>query len=101
MLLEVRGEDRGGVRVIHLTGELDIASVPALEEALEAADVPKVVVDLHELAFMDSTGLRAILLAARAAEERGASFALVQGPPSVHRVFEITQTAERLTWVEA
>lgn len=99
MSLEVGMEERGGDRVIRLSGELDIASVPAFEEALEATDTQNVVVDLRGLTFMDSTGLRAILVAAKSAASSDVGFALVQGPPHVHRVFEITQTADRLTWV--
>jgi anti-anti-sigma factor len=102
MSLEVEVEERGPDRVVTLAGELDIASAPALEEALAAgANGGRVVLDLRGLEFMDSTGLRSILIAAKTADERDISFALVQGPPAVHRVFEITQTAERLNWVEA
>lgn len=101
MALEAKVEDRGSDRIVVLSGELDIASAPALEEVVAAgsADGLGVVLDLRGLAFMDSTGLRSILMAAKAADERGTSFSLVQGPPAVHRVFEITQTADRLTWV--
>jgi anti-anti-sigma factor len=101
MALEVKVEDRGRDHVVSLSGELDLASAPALVETLaaESADGARVVLDLRGLEFMDSTGLRSILMAAKAAHERGVAFALVKGPSAVHRVFEITQTVERLSWI--
>ena len=46
------------------TGELDIASVPDFELSFDAAveEAPDaIVVDLSQLTFIDSTGLRALL----------------------------------------
>jgi anti-anti-sigma factor len=48
---------------------------------------------------MDSSGLRSVVAADRAVQEQGRRFALVRGGDPVHRVFEITRMAERLTWV--
>ena len=47
-----------------LTGELDLASAPILERALQGEDVtgaPLVVLDLDSLEFVDSTGLRTVM----------------------------------------
>ena len=56
-------------------------------------------VDLRGLAFMDSSGLRAIAIAAQRAQERGRRFALVPGAAEVMRVFDITRMRERLEFV--
>ena len=68
-------EDAGseGERVIRLRGELDIESAPDLERALlrPRPARQRVVLDLAELKFMDSTGLR-VLLRARTAADEGA-----------------------------
>jgi anti-anti-sigma factor len=57
--------EQGGRTVVSLRGELDLATAPALEtvvtDSLAAGD--DVVVDLRELAFMDSTGLRVLVRA--------------------------------------
>ena len=58
-----------GDALISLTGELDLSGAGPLEEEIDrvvAADgIRKVVLDLRELEFMDSSGLRMVALAAR------------------------------------
>jgi anti-anti-sigma factor len=103
--IEVDSRTEDGVAVVAPRGELDVAGTPALEDALaEASDAPGVygvVVDLSGLDFMDSSGLRAVVLADRRLREQGLRFALVRGGEPVQRVFELTRMTERLTWVEA
>ena len=53
----------------------------------------KVLLDLGELTFCDSAGLRALLVVTRALERRDAGVRLVNVPPSIRRVIEITGTA--------
>jgi anti-anti-sigma factor len=54
---------------------------------------------MRGLEFMDSSGLRLVVLADMRARETGRRFALVRGPETVHRVFEITRMSERLDFV--
>jgi anti-anti-sigma factor len=85
--------------VLCLTGELDLASSPVFERALEDADVassPLLVLDLDELKFVDSTGLRVILLAHEGSRARGQQFAITQGSPQVQRLLSITSVAEHM-----
>ncbi len=85
--------------VLALTGELDLASSPVFERALEdsaLAAAPLVVLDLDELKFVDSTGLRVILLAHEAARTRGQQFAITPGSPQVQRLLSITSVAEHM-----
>jgi anti-sigma B factor antagonist len=79
---------------LSLAGELDIASAPVLERAVESVDRP-LVIDLGEVTFMDSTGLRALLLARQQAESGGQGLALRPGPRQVQRVFELSGTLDR------
>jgi anti-sigma B factor antagonist len=76
--------------VLRLDGELDLASVPTLEHATE------LVFDLRGLEFIDSTGLRAILLQDKRSTERGQTFALVRGPEQVQRLMNMTHLDEHL-----
>src|SRR4051794_11593959 len=103
--LEVDTRTEDGVAVITPRGELDVAATPVLEDALgavaEAADLTGVVIDLSRLDFMDSSGLRTVVLADRRFRDRGLRFALVRGGEPVHRVFELTRMTDRLTWVDA
>ena len=85
--------------VLHLTGELDLASSPLFERALEdpaLAAAPLVVLDLDDLKFVDSTGLRIILMAHEAARGRGQEFAITPGSPQVQRLLSITSVAEHM-----
>ena len=85
--------------MISVSGELDLASSPALDEELErvaeyGAEV--VVVDLRELEFMDSTGLSVLVRAHQRAEEQGRHLGLVNGSQQVKRLLTLTGVAERL-----
>ncbi len=68
-----------GAVVLVLSGELDLASAPMLERELreaEAASPSRLVIDLGGLAFMDSTGLQALLRARERANTNGHQLAL-------------------------
>jgi anti-anti-sigma factor len=93
----------GQAAVIELTGELDLAGAAALEQELarlEGESPRAVVLDLREVEFMDSSGLRLIAVASQRAKERGRRLALVPGSEQVMRVFEITRMRERLDFVD-
>jgi len=95
--------ERSGGR-IALEGELDLASVAELEAAVDGARAEgneTVVLDLSELEFMDSSGLRSVVQIDKRAKDEGWSFSLVRGPDAVHRVFELTRMDRRLTFTEA
>jgi anti-anti-sigma factor len=90
--------------VIALSGEFDLAGVQEFEAVLkkrESQAPAVVVVDLNGLQFMDSSGLRALVMADQRATQAGRRLAIVPGPTVVRRVFEITQLEERLDLVES
>jgi anti-sigma B factor antagonist len=92
------------VAVVAATGELDLSGAQVLEaelERLDAENLGTVVLDLRRLEFMDSSGLRLVVLADMRARAAGRRFVLVRGPETVHRVFEITRMSERLDFVAA
>jgi stage II sporulation protein AA (anti-sigma F factor antagonist) len=89
----------GDATVLSPHGDLDLATAGQLKQALETAmeDGPGiVVVDLSAVGFMDSTGLRVVLAANERASEATRDFALVQGPPQVQRLLEVTQAHEHV-----
>ncbi len=102
--LDVRTSDRpDGIHVV-LSGELDLATAPKLEDELrrvEEAGPGIIVVDLQALSFMDSSGLRALLAADARSREAGRRFVLVRGDERVQRVLRITRLDERLEIVES
>ena len=86
------------------TGELDIATTPALEQAIaEATGTPgtKLVLDLRSLTFMDSTGLRTLAQTNARAEDDGFTLSIVRGPRQIDRVLEISGLGALLPLVEA
>jgi anti-anti-sigma factor len=101
--LDFQTTRNGSVAVIAATGELDLSGAAILEAEIERLaaepDLGTVVLDLRGLEFMDSSGLRLIVLADMRAREAGRRFALVRGPETVHRVFEITRMSDRLDFV--
>jgi anti-anti-sigma factor len=82
----------GGERVVRVRGELDIDSAPDLEGVLlrPRPARQRVVLDLSELEFMDSTGLRVLLRARAVAEDGGWELFLRDVPPTIRRLFDMT-----------
>jgi anti-anti-sigma factor len=102
--LRIETREDADVAVIALAGEFDLAAIEKFEAAfakLEAGAPGAIVVDLGELAFMDSSGLRSLVMADQRARKAGRRLAIVPGPPAVRRVFEITQLDSRLDLVES
>ncbi|HVF77934.1 MAG TPA: STAS domain-containing protein [Solirubrobacteraceae bacterium] len=100
--LALRSEREGEAHIIELIGELDLDGAPRLEEELrrvEDSDAEAIVVDLGRLEFIDSTGIRLLVMATE--RSRPGRFSLLKGPKQVHRVFEITDLAERLPFADA
>jgi anti-sigma B factor antagonist len=93
-----------GARRLHtlaLAGELDAATVPVLEATLEqlcADGAREIVLDLHELSFIDSSGLRLILSGKQLCERHGCDFALTRPRPAAQHLFELTGLVGRLSF---
>jgi anti-anti-sigma factor len=90
---EVTVDDGPTGLLVKAAGELDLVSEPEFNAALEQVRGKPAAVDLSGLAFMDSTGLRAVLGAARTHPQLK-----LRGPlqPPVQRLLELTQTLEML-----
>jgi anti-sigma B factor antagonist len=88
--------DRSRV-VVTPVGELDIATVPVLESQvgeLRTTGFADVVVDLRELEFIDSTGLKCLL-----GLREGGPLGLVDGPTAVQRLFDLAGVRGQFAWV--
>ena len=91
--LTVRGVGADGRHTLVLSGELDIASAPMLEAAV--AEVPDsgtsaLMLDLSDVTFMDSSGLKAVLATYRRCQEHEREFAVAGASDSVRRVLDMT-----------
>ena len=83
----------GAAATVAVDGELDLATVEELDAALsqvESNGSTTLCLDLANVRFMDSTGLRCLLRARRRAEEGGRSFTLTNLPAGVERLFDVT-----------
>jgi anti-sigma B factor antagonist len=90
--------------ILVLDGELDMATVPSLQQTIEGGELDAeamVVFDLRQLEFMDSTGLRIILSMRERCEGRGQQFAVTPGSEQVQRLLSITGAAEHLRSIAA
>jgi anti-sigma B factor antagonist len=85
-----------GLKLVRVGGELDAFGAQSFRERvglLRRAE--RVVVDLSELAFIDSAGLHALFAVARGAKDVGAGVAFVVPPESpVRRVIELVLLGE-------
>jgi len=81
------------IRVIKLTGRLDIVGTGEIETKFTghcAGDNVRVVVDLSEVDFLASIGIRLLTQTAKSIASRGGKMALLNPTPDVHSVLEIT-----------
>jgi anti-sigma B factor antagonist len=93
MELGVSRESVGGATVVSVRGEVDVYSAPALSENLSQLledGRTAIVVDLTEVAFLDSTGLGALIGARTATEEAGGRLAIVCTNDRILKLFTIT-----------
>lgn len=98
----VQLQPRADAALIVVSGELDIASAPELEQALDQIrpeSTTLVIVDLRGLEFMDSTGLSIIVRAHQRLSEHNCELTLIKGPPQVQRLLDLTGLADRLRLV--
>jgi anti-sigma B factor antagonist len=85
--------------VLELHGELDLLGAPSLQEKIEAVEAKApgiLVLDLEDLQFVDSAGLRVILAAHTRSQEQGHEFAMTRGTEQVQRLFKIAGVGEHL-----
>jgi anti-anti-sigma factor len=95
---------QGSCIIASAFGEIDLATAPALVEAIESelgrSTPARLVIDLSEVSFLDSSGLNALVRLQKLLEDRAIALRLVI--PSGHvvrQVFEITSLTEPLSVV--
>jgi anti-anti-sigma factor len=82
-----------GIRLIKLSGKLDIIGTGEIETKFTgycAGDKVRVVVDLSEVDFLASIGIRLLVLTAKSIASRGGKMALLKPTPEVQSVLEVT-----------
>ena len=89
--------------VVTVSGELDVATAPALRDHLEAAieaGMHRLVIDLCAISFLDSVALAAIVHAKQRLPEEGRMALAIDPSSYVMQVFESTGVTQVLELVE-
>ena len=97
--LTVRVEPDGEDLLVRAHGELDLANANLLEEELRRAiggDAPGVVLDLSDVTFIDSAGLRVLLSMARHSLRNGGRLCLLRGSSPVDRAIGVAGVEDSL-----
>ena len=93
-----RTEDTTQV-VLRPSGDLDLYTAPAFDDALVAAEGekwPTIVLDLRALEFLDSMALRLIMRTQARAQQDGRRLIVVRGPAFLDRVLTLAGLTEHL-----
>lgn len=90
--------------VLAVSGEVDLATVPELERAikgiLESDGGSNLVIDLSETSFMDSTGLRVLVMANRDFNDGGRDLAVLVKPGPISRLLDVSGMHELLRVID-
>ena len=90
---EVEVERADGQAVVRVSGEFDLAATHVVEDALLSVEDDQnrvIVLDLREVTFLDSTGLRTITSADHRAREAGHELRIVRGPEQIQKLLYVT-----------
>lgn len=97
----IERQDADGRVVFGLHGELDLGAEAEFRRRVDPADADgTVVLDLSELSFMDSTGLRLLLETDTRVRAAGGRCVIVRGNGVVHRVIAQGMLESRLEVVD-
>jgi anti-sigma B factor antagonist len=81
------------IMLVRLNGRLDATTSPAVRETLQKLlekDQPKIIIDLQQVPFIDSSGLASLVSGLRLAREKSGIIALSGVQPQAQTVFHLT-----------
>lgn len=91
--MDIEQQRDGNVVVVRLSGRLDSSAAPGAEEQLTTAvagDAPRVAIDMSQLTYVSSAGLRVLLVAAKKVQQQKGKLALGGLADNVREVFAAT-----------
>lgn len=92
---------RDGCHTLSLAGELDTTTAPDLQAIVDRLceeGAREIVLDLHDVSFIDSSGLRVILLSRERCARSACDFSLTRAQPHAQHLFELTGLIGRLSF---
>ena len=91
--------EEDGAALLKVCGEVDLCTGPLLWERISgvlADGSTRIVLDLGEMRFIDSTGLSVLVMTMRRLEEAGGQLVLRSPGRMARRLFELTGLSELL-----
>src|SRR5215470_3443069 len=92
--MEIKEEKRGNVKIVGLRGRLDANSSPAVEKQLQAImdrGEDRLVLDLSELTYISSLGLRIFIAVAKNIQKANGKLALAGLNDHIYEIFKIAR----------
>ena len=103
-MFEAVVSQEGRVRTIALNGECDLRVFQEVDELVRksvSGGFSAVRIDLRGLTFIDSSGIRAVVLAVERSKPERTQVSIIRGPRNVMRVFELVGLLEALPFEES
>ena len=92
--MSVKMENKNGLTVCHVEGEIDINSSPAIKKAFDrilSAKTPKIIVNLSKVTYVDSSGLATLVEILKNMRSYGGRLRLTNLSSKIKSLFEITK----------
>ena len=97
--MEIKTKAEGNRLTIEVSGRVDTVTAPELEAGLKFGDAKSVVIDLKEVPYMSSAGLRLLLTAHKTMLAKNGELQLANVQPSVKEVLDITGFSDILNLI--
>ncbi|MBQ7190704.1 MAG: STAS domain-containing protein [Kiritimatiellae bacterium] len=97
--MEIKTKSEGARLTIAVSGRVDTVTAPELEAALKFGEATCVVLDLENVPYMSSAGLRLLLSAHKTMIGKGGEFQIANVQPTVREVLDITGFSDILNLV--
>ena len=97
--MEIKTKAEGNKLTIAVSGRVDTVTAPELEAGLKFGDAKNVVIDLKDVPYMSSAGLRLLLTAHKTMLANGGELQIANVQPSVREVLDITGFSDILNLV--
>ena len=97
--MEIKVKTEGSKMTIAVNGRVDTVTAPELEASLKFGDAKCVVLDVEQVPYMSSAGLRLLLTAHKTMLGNGGEFQVANVQPAVKDVLDITGFSDILNLI--
>lgn len=97
--MEVIKKTEDGKLTLTVKGSIDTITAPQLEGEIKTDGLKELVIDLTEVTYVSSAGLRVFLMAHKNMLKAGGRMTIAQPQPAVKNVFDLTGFSKILTIV--